>query len=375
MVSKTNLVENQEFRKDFRNGGGVPTTTTRGQEPFKNSLTKERDNGTGGSDVMQLCTNITGPSEIRQETSNEPTTYKPDLGKNQLTTHKAEETCIEEASMEETAKADQQGQLNGDLGQATIRYRGMGAEELKIDVGGADSMGKDKVDPISEKVLNPVIRVKQEGQRNEKNEGILGGSGENVVGFGKREALKDITRRDERAHPKWKLLEKLILMQTNENDNNKDGCAAGGGGNGGRGGAAVAIRIISWNCRGLGNQFAVRSLCQLVKNEGPKVLFLMETKLDSVGMVRQMFKSDSIGPSHLPHGQSGFLIAQSTIYQHPHLIISQLLLRWGSQREVWGGEVGVIISLRRSGLRSQNVRKSFEVLGNKIVLMAAQCTA
>jgi hypothetical protein len=40
----------------------------------------------------------------------------------------------------------------------------VGAEELKIDVSGADSMGKDKVDPISEKVLNPVIRVKQEGQ-------------------------------------------------------------------------------------------------------------------------------------------------------------------------------------------------------------------
>ena len=65
MVSKTNLVENQEFRKDFRNDGGVPATTTGGQEPFKNSLTKERDNGTGGSDVMQLCTDITGPSEIR----------------------------------------------------------------------------------------------------------------------------------------------------------------------------------------------------------------------------------------------------------------------------------------------------------------------
>ena len=212
MVSKTNIVENQEFRKDFKNGGGVPATTTGGQEHFKNSLTKERDNGIEGSDVIQLCTDIIGPSEIRQETSNEATTYKPDLGKNQLTTHKVKETCIEEASMEETAKANQKGQLNGDLGQATIRYRGVGAEELKIDVSGADSMGKDKVDPISEKVLNPVIRVKQEGQRNEKNKGILGGSGEHVVGFGKREALKDITRRDERAHPKWKRLEKPILM-------------------------------------------------------------------------------------------------------------------------------------------------------------------
>ena len=36
--------------------------------------------------------------------------------------------------------------------------------------------------------------------------------------------------------------------------------------------------IISWNCRGLGNQRAVNALTYLVEEKAPKVLFLMETK-------------------------------------------------------------------------------------------------
>ena len=40
------------------------------------------------------------------------------------------------------------------------------------------------------------------------------------------------------------------------------------------------MNIISWNCRGLGNLRAVLALHNLVKSQGPKILFLMETKLD-----------------------------------------------------------------------------------------------
>lgn len=46
------------------------------------------------------------------------------------------------------------------------------------------------------------------------------------------------------------------------------------------------MRIISWNCKGLGNPFAVRSLHHLVKSQGPRVLFLMETKLNVSSMER-----------------------------------------------------------------------------------------
>ncbi|XXG65408.1 hypothetical protein AAC387_Pa05g3117 [Persea americana] len=46
------------------------------------------------------------------------------------------------------------------------------------------------------------------------------------------------------------------------------------------------MKILSWNCRGFGNPYAVRSLHHLVKSQGPSVLFLMETKLDAIGMER-----------------------------------------------------------------------------------------
>ena len=44
------------------------------------------------------------------------------------------------------------------------------------------------------------------------------------------------------------------------------------------------MNILSWNCRGLGNLEAVLALHNLVKTQEPKVLFLMETKLDSKKM-------------------------------------------------------------------------------------------
>ena len=40
------------------------------------------------------------------------------------------------------------------------------------------------------------------------------------------------------------------------------------------------MKIIAWNCRGLGNSLAIRSLLNLQRKENPDILFLSETKMD-----------------------------------------------------------------------------------------------
>lgn len=40
------------------------------------------------------------------------------------------------------------------------------------------------------------------------------------------------------------------------------------------------MKILSWNCQGLGNPWTVRALHHLVKTEMPKIVFLSETCLD-----------------------------------------------------------------------------------------------
>ena len=43
------------------------------------------------------------------------------------------------------------------------------------------------------------------------------------------------------------------------------------------------MRMLSWNCQGLGNPWTVRNLRKLVKDQAPMVCFLMETRLDRKG--------------------------------------------------------------------------------------------
>lgn len=40
------------------------------------------------------------------------------------------------------------------------------------------------------------------------------------------------------------------------------------------------MKIVTWNCRGLGNGPAVRGLLAMQKEEDPDILFLSETKMD-----------------------------------------------------------------------------------------------
>ncbi|PNX62262.1 hypothetical protein L195_g061067, partial [Trifolium pratense] len=39
------------------------------------------------------------------------------------------------------------------------------------------------------------------------------------------------------------------------------------------------MKILSWNCRGLGSPRAVRALSRLTRVENPQIVFLMETRL------------------------------------------------------------------------------------------------
>ena len=43
------------------------------------------------------------------------------------------------------------------------------------------------------------------------------------------------------------------------------------------------MRLISWNCQGLGNPWTSRSLRKIVREQAPTVCFLMETRLEKDG--------------------------------------------------------------------------------------------
>jgi exonuclease III len=44
------------------------------------------------------------------------------------------------------------------------------------------------------------------------------------------------------------------------------------------------MSFLSWNCRGLGNPRAIRDLHSMVKEKGPDLVFLMETKICNKNM-------------------------------------------------------------------------------------------
>ena len=43
------------------------------------------------------------------------------------------------------------------------------------------------------------------------------------------------------------------------------------------------MKLLSWNCQRLGNLWTVQSLRKFVRDQAPKVCFLMETRLDNEG--------------------------------------------------------------------------------------------
>ena len=50
------------------------------------------------------------------------------------------------------------------------------------------------------------------------------------------------------------------------------------------------MSCLSWNCRGLGNPQIVEKLIALIGNKAPKLVFLMETKIDRDVIERVCYK-------------------------------------------------------------------------------------
>ena len=93
------------------------------------------------------------------------------------------------------------------------------------------------------------------------------------------------------------------------------------------------MRVLSWNCRGLDNPFAVLQCQKKAKEYSPNILFLMETKLDIGKGLDVLRKCDFLnGWEVLREGLSrGLLLGWSpeqklTIqYSSRHMIHSEIL--------------------------------------------------
>ncbi|PNT71206.1 hypothetical protein BRADI_2g24825v3 [Brachypodium distachyon] len=55
------------------------------------------------------------------------------------------------------------------------------------------------------------------------------------------------------------------------------------------------MRLVAWNCRGLGNGLADRGLLDLQKREDPNVLFLSETKMVEANICKFRWKLGMTG--------------------------------------------------------------------------------
>lgn len=67
------------------------------------------------------------------------------------------------------------------------------------------------------------------------------------------------------------------------------------------------MSCLSWNCQGLGNLRAVRALGNLLRDFRPTLVFLIETKLDDIGIdkLKEQFNMFGLGVSCV--GRSGGL--------------------------------------------------------------------
>ena len=68
------------------------------------------------------------------------------------------------------------------------------------------------------------------------------------------------------------------------------------------------MKIVAWNCHGLGNHKAVRGILDVQRRENPDVLFLSETKLDEKRMKKICWLLDMPNMAiHSSNGKSGGL--------------------------------------------------------------------
>ena len=65
------------------------------------------------------------------------------------------------------------------------------------------------------------------------------------------------------------------------------------------------MSCLSWNCRGLGNPQAEEELVTLVRDKGPMLIFLMETKVEKSVLVKIGRKMQYNNCFKVPHHNTG----------------------------------------------------------------------
>jgi exonuclease III len=73
------------------------------------------------------------------------------------------------------------------------------------------------------------------------------------------------------------------------------------------------MKILSWNCRGIGNPRTVRALNKLIANNSPDIIFLMETKMLStrstfLSRLKDTYKTHQVDCSTTGGGRAGGLL-------------------------------------------------------------------